>query len=104
VVVNISSEASRDPFDGFAAYGAAKAGLNLFGRVAAREGLPHGIRVHTIAPGAVETQMLRNLLSVDQYPTEKAMSTADVAKVIAACVTGTLRHTSGEVIFLHRTF
>ena len=26
VVVNISSEASRDPFGGFAAYGAAKAG------------------------------------------------------------------------------
>src|SRR5665213_298808 len=42
VVVNISSESSRDPFDGFAAYGAAKAGLNLFGRVAAREGLAHG--------------------------------------------------------------
>ena len=39
VIVNISSEASRDPFDGFAAYGAAKAGLNLFGRVAAREGI-----------------------------------------------------------------
>jgi NAD(P)-dependent dehydrogenase (short-subunit alcohol dehydrogenase family) len=103
VIVNISSESSRDPFDGFAAYGAAKAGLNLFGRVAAREGLPHGIRVHTIAPGAVETRMLRELLTVEQYPAEQAMSPADVAKIVAACVTGTLRHTSGEVIFLHRT-
>jgi NAD(P)-dependent dehydrogenase (short-subunit alcohol dehydrogenase family) len=103
VVVNISSEASRDPFDGFAAYGAAKAGLNLFGQVAAREGQPHGIRVHTIAPGAVETRMLRDLLTVEQYPAEQAMSPVDVAKVIAACVTGTLRDTSGEVVFLHRS-
>jgi 3-oxoacyl-[acyl-carrier protein] reductase len=103
VIVNISSESSRDPFDGFAAYGAAKAGLNLFGRVAAREGSMHGIRVHTIAPGAVETRMLRELLTTEQYPPEQAMSPADVAKVIAACVTGTLQYTSGEVIFLHRT-
>ena len=38
VVVNVSSEAARDPFPGFAAYGAAKAGINLFGLSAAREG------------------------------------------------------------------
>ena len=102
VIVNISSESSRDPFDGFAAYGAAKAGLNLFGRVAAREGQPYGIRVHTIAPAAVETQMLRKLMNVEQCPTDATMSPADVAKVIMACVTGSLRYTSGEVIFLRR--
>src|SRR5436309_2025218 len=38
VVVNVSSAAARDPLAGFAAYGAAKAGLNLFGLSAAREG------------------------------------------------------------------
>ena len=31
VIVNISSLAARDPFVGFAAYGAAKAGMNLLG-------------------------------------------------------------------------
>src|SRR6185437_5191440 len=38
VIVNVSSAAARDPFPGFAAYGAAKAGINLFGLSAAREG------------------------------------------------------------------
>jgi len=102
VIVNVSSVASRDPFPGFAAYGAAKAALNLFGLSAAREGFASGIRVHTIAPGAVETDMFRAILSPQQYPTEKTLSPADVADVIVRCVTGELRHSSGEVIYLHK--
>jgi NAD(P)-dependent dehydrogenase (short-subunit alcohol dehydrogenase family) len=103
VVVNISSEASRDPFPGFAAYGAAKAGLNLFSRSAAREGQSFGVRVHTIAPSAVETDMFRQILTKDQYPIEKTLSPEDVARVIVQCVRGDLAHTSGEVIYLHKT-
>jgi 3-oxoacyl-[acyl-carrier protein] reductase len=103
VVVNVSSMAARDPFPGFAAYGAAKAGMNLFGLAAAREGASIGVRVHTVAPGAVETSMLREILSPEQYPREKTLDPADVARVIVQCVRGDLRHASGEVIYLHRT-
>ena len=103
VVVNISSEASRDPFPGFAAYGAAKAGVNLLGRSAAREGQEFGVRVHTIAPAAVETGMFRQILTHDLYPSEKTLSPEDVARVIVQCVRGDLAHTSGEVIYLHKT-
>jgi NAD(P)-dependent dehydrogenase (short-subunit alcohol dehydrogenase family) len=103
VVVNISSEASRDPFPGFAAYGAAKAGLNLFGRSAAREGHPFNIAVHTIAPSAVETAMFRRIVTPEQYPADKTLSPTEVARIILQCVRGDLRHTSGEVIYLHRT-
>lgn len=103
VVVNVSSMAARDPFNGFAAYGAAKAGLNVLGLVAAREGHADGIAVHTIAPGAVETAMFRQLMTAEQYPTEKTLSPDEVAQAIAQCVSGQLRHTSGEVIYLHKT-
>jgi NAD(P)-dependent dehydrogenase (short-subunit alcohol dehydrogenase family) len=102
VIVNISSLASRDPFPGFGAYGAAKAGLNVFGLVAAREGQADGIAVHTIAPGAVETEMFRGIMSPEQYPAEKTMRPEEVADVIAQCVTGRLAHTRGEVIYLHK--
>jgi len=102
VVVNVSSAAARDPFPGFAAYGAAKAGLNLFGLCAAREGQRIGVRVHTIAPGAVETAMFRQLLSPGQFPTEDALDPADVARIIASCVVGDLRYTSGEVIHIQK--
>lgn len=103
VVVNISSLASRDPFPGFAAYGAAKAALNVFGLVAAREGQADGIAVHTIAPGAVETAMFRQIMTADQYSPDKTLRPEEVADVIAQCVTGRLAHTRGEVIYLHKT-
>ena len=103
VIVNISSLAARDPFPGFAAYGAAKAGLNLFGLALAREGQPINVRVHTVAPGAVETAMFRSILSAEQWPAEKTLDPAQVARVVAQCIHGDLRHTSGEVIYVHKT-
>ena len=103
VIVNISSLASRDPFPGFAAYGAAKAGLNLFGLALAREGQPINVRVHTVAPGSVETPMFRGIMSAEQWPTEKTLDPDEVARVVAQCVTGDLRHTGGEVIYVHKT-
>jgi NAD(P)-dependent dehydrogenase (short-subunit alcohol dehydrogenase family) len=103
VVVNISSAAARDPFPGFAAYGAAKAGLNLFGLSAAREGQAVNVRVHTVAPSATETGMFRTIMSAEQYPTEKTLDPAEVARVVLQCARGDLRHTSGEVIYVHKT-
>ena len=103
VVVNVSSAAARDPFPGFAAYGAAKAGLHLFALSAAREGEPIGVRVHTVAPGSVETEMFRGLMTREQWPADKTLDPADVARIIGQCVTGELRYTSGEVIYVHRT-
>jgi NAD(P)-dependent dehydrogenase (short-subunit alcohol dehydrogenase family) len=102
VIVNISSAAARDPFAGFTAYGAAKAGVNLLGLSLAREGQPHNVRIHTVAPSAVETEMFRKIVSKDQYPTEKILSPDDVANVVVQCITGDLKHTSGEVIWLSK--
>jgi len=101
--VLVSSVAARDPFTGFAAYGAAKAALNTFGLALAREGAEFGVRVHTIAPGAVETTMLRAVFTTQQIPPEKTLDPANVAAVIAQCLRGDLRFTSGEVIYVHQT-
>ncbi len=103
VVVLVSSQAARDPFPGFAAYGAAKAALNHLTLSLAREGQSINVRAHCIAPGAVETGMLRRILSEEQYPAEKTLRPDDVAAVIAQCVRGDLRYTSGEVIYLHKS-
>jgi len=102
-IVNVSSFAARDPFPGFAAYGAAKAGLNVFDLVAAREGAAAGIAVHTVAPAAVETGMFRGLVTPQQYPPEKTLTPAEVAAVIVDCVTGRLRSTRGEVIYVRKS-
>jgi len=75
----------------------------LFGLSAAREGASIGVRVHTIAPGAVETGMFRKIVPAEKFGTDRTLDPADVAKLIAQCVTGELRYTSGEVIYLQKT-
>jgi 3-oxoacyl-[acyl-carrier protein] reductase len=103
VVVNVSSYAARDPFPGLAAYGAAKAGVNLLGLALAREGQRHKIRVHTVAPAATETAMFRSLFSEQDFPKDKTLDPAEVARVIGQCVAGDLKCTSGEVIYVHKS-
>jgi len=102
VIVSISSLAARDPMDGFAAYGAAKAGINVFSQALAKEGAKIGVRVHVVAPGATETTMFRGLFSEQQFANDRTMRPEDVAGVVAGCITGELRHASGEVIWLHK--
>jgi 3-oxoacyl-[acyl-carrier protein] reductase len=102
VVVNVSSLSARDPFEGFAAYGAAKAGLNIFSQALAREGSKIGVRVHVVAPGAVETEMFRGLFSEQQFGRDRTLDPAEVGRVIAGCICGDLACTSGEVLWIHK--
>ena len=46
---------------------------------------------------------LRALPGMDQYPAEKTLDPSEVARIIGRCVTGDLRYTSGEVIYVHKT-
>jgi NAD(P)-dependent dehydrogenase (short-subunit alcohol dehydrogenase family) len=101
-IVNISSVASRDPFPGLGVYAVAKVGVNMLTQVLAREGEPNGIRVMAVAPAAVETQMFRHLLTPDQVPAEDTLRPEDVADVVLACIKGSLAHSTGETIYVHR--
>lgn len=57
VIVNISSINAVRGYRGVAAYAAAKAGLEAFGRSLARELGPAGIRVNTVTPGFFDSDM-----------------------------------------------
>lgn len=98
VVVNLSSMASIDPFPGFAIYAAAKIGLNMFTFCTAREGEPIGVRAVAIAPGCVETPMLRANFGTDMVPAEKALAPEAVAQVVLDCVLGRRSFKPGETI------
>jgi NAD(P)-dependent dehydrogenase (short-subunit alcohol dehydrogenase family) len=68
----------------------------------AREGAPFGIRCHVIAPGAVETKMLRSIAPPSVLPPEQTLPPSAVGKVIAQVIAGDLAPTSGEVIYVHQ--
>ena len=54
-IINTSSGLTRFSLPGYAAYAAMKGGIEVLTRYMARELAPRGIRVNTIAPGAIET-------------------------------------------------
>jgi NAD(P)-dependent dehydrogenase (short-subunit alcohol dehydrogenase family) len=100
-IVNVSSMASDDPFPGLTVYGAAKASLNTLTKGLANElGDGSPIRVFSVAPGAVETPLLRSLFGEDQLPREATLDPDAVGSVIADCVLGRRDGESGRTIWL----
>jgi len=58
-IVNLSGGGAAGPRPNFSAYGAAKCALVRLTETIARETAEQGIRVNAVAPGAMDTEMLR---------------------------------------------
>ncbi|MBN8643913.1 MAG: SDR family oxidoreductase [Planctomycetes bacterium] len=101
-IIGVSSYAAWDPFPGFFAYAGTKAALNLMIRSAAQEGAPIGVTAFSVAPGAVETALLRSAFDEGVVPKSACLSPENVAGVIAACATGQRDHDTGKTIYLKR--
>ena len=99
-VVLVSSMASREPYPGFFAYAASKAALNLAAVSIAQEGAACGVRAFAVAPGAVETPMLRAIADEAMVPRNKALSPSAVALVIVQCILGVHDAYNGQTIFI----
>ena len=99
-IVNISSMSAADPFPGLGVYGASKAALECLARAVRNEGAEQGIRAYNIAPGAVETDMLRALFSREQLPESRTLSPARVAQVAIQCILGERTEASGSTLIL----
>jgi NAD(P)-dependent dehydrogenase (short-subunit alcohol dehydrogenase family) len=97
-VVNVSSMSTIDPFPGLAAYAAAKSALESFTRSIRNEGGHLGIRAFTVAPGSVETAMLRSIASEEDLPRSRTLDPAVVAAVILDCILGNRNRDIGHVI------
>ena len=94
VVVNISSLAAIDPFPGFSLYGATKAWVDLMTTALAAEGAEYGIRICSLRPGAVETDLLRGLFP--DFPADQCVSPDEVAEKVWECVSQPDAYPNGE--------
>lgn len=101
-VVNVSSMASADPFPGFFAYAAAKSAVESLARSCAKEGASMGVRACAVAPGAVETPLLRGMFPPTKLPAAMCLSPEEVARVIAGFVAGERDQESGKTIYLRK--
>lgn len=96
VVCNVSSMGAFDPFTGFNIYGAMKAAVNIFTKATADEGKRLNVNAYCIAPGAIETPMLRENFSEKAIPTDTTLDPIDVAAAIRDCLIGKTSMQSGE--------
>lgn len=100
-IVNVSSMASDDPFPGLTVYGGAKAGLNIVTKGLAGELGPESpIKVFAVAPGAVETPLLRSIIDEDMLPGNKCLTPESVGQLIADCVLGRRDPESGRTLWM----
>jgi NAD(P)-dependent dehydrogenase (short-subunit alcohol dehydrogenase family) len=101
-IINVSSYASDDPFPGFTAYGASKGALDVVTKSVANEGEAERILAFSVAPGAVETAMLRAVFDEAAAPTDICLATEDVASLIVDCAAGARDDDNGRVLYIRR--
>lgn len=107
-IINIASINARQPGQGMSAYCAAKAGVEMFTRVAALELGPSGIRVVGIGPGLVDTpltQYQRDLPAfrdgyLENIPMGRVGTTVDVAAAAAFLASDDAAWISGDTLFV----
>ena len=109
-VVTVASAAGLNSTPEHTAYGASKAGLIHWTKIAARELAPRGIRVNCVSPGPIDTPLLHvsrpSGQTADSWPIEIGKHTAlgrvgqpgEVAEAIAFLLSRATRFITGVVL------
>ncbi|NLE38242.1 MAG: glucose 1-dehydrogenase [Pirellulaceae bacterium] len=107
-VINISSIHQMRPTGFCAPYAISKGGMVMMMREFAREYGPFGITVNNVAPGAIRTDINREVLSdpefeakvIDRIPSRFIGTPDDVAPLVAFLVSDEARYINGTTIFV----
>lgn len=83
-IINISSESGLEYYPGDGAYGVSKHALNALGEYIQRENQDLGIRVDTICPGMVVTEMTHGSPGLDH---DKCLYPQDIAELVVWLLT-----------------
>ncbi|MBU2755198.1 glucose 1-dehydrogenase [Acidithiobacillus sp. CV18-2] len=113
VILNITSVHEFIPWEGYSAYTSAKAGLSMFTKTLAQETADKGIRVVSLAPGAIQTPIneavwgnpdtlkdLDDKIAMGRLgkPEEVAQVIAFLASDLASYITGTTLAVDGGML------
>jgi glucose 1-dehydrogenase len=107
-IVNVSSVHEVIPWPSFSHYCASKGGLKLFGETIARELAPRGIRVTSVAPGAILTPINRELIEdpakrreqEEQIPWGRLGEPEEIAGAISWLAGPDAEYVTGTTLFM----
>ena len=96
------------PWPGFSHYCASKGGLKLFGETIARELAPRGVRVASVAPGAILTPINRELIEdpdkrreqEEQIPMGRLGEPEEIAGAVAWLASDEAGYVTGATLFV----
>ena len=105
-VINITSIHDTVPYAHNAAYSMSKAGLAMFTKVMALELAPHHIRINNFAPGAVETNINREVLArmghdkfAEWIPLGRVSHEDDVVPPVVFLASDASRYMTGATLY-----
>jgi glucose 1-dehydrogenase len=107
-IVMMSSVHEVIPWKRFSHYCASKGGMKLFAQSVARELAPHGIRVVSVAPGAIATPINQDVLAdpaqrrevEDEIPLGRWGEVSDVARAVAWVASDRADYVVGSTLFV----
>lgn len=112
-IVNISSIAGERGGVRRAAYTVSKAGVSALTRVAAAEWADRGVRVNAVAPGFVETPMVRSAIAdgrlaeadvINRIPIGRLARPEEIADVVGFLVSQSASYLTGQTIVVDGGF
>jgi glucose 1-dehydrogenase len=107
-VINISSVHEELPFPHFSSYCASKGGVKMLTRNLSIELAPLGITINSIAPGAIETPINKNLLNdptklkalLENIPLNRLGQPSDVASIAYFMASDDCSYVTGTTFFV----
>ena len=107
-IINISSVHEELPFPHFASYCASKGGVKMLTRNLSIELAPYNITINSIAPGAIETPINKNLLNdpaklgalLENIPLKRLGTPEDVASMALFLASDDCSYVTGTTFFV----
>ena len=107
-IINISSVHQQIPKPRYIPYATSKAGIEMMTKTMALELARYNIRVNAVAPGAIETEMNRELKVEEaelrkvlrRIPLERIGTTQEVANVVEFLASDKASYVAGSIFFV----